>query len=58
MIKYAKMTFYDNVGEVIDHDYEGDPGNYWKLVKKLLGSSGTTESIPTYLLMIKIKQIY
>ncbi|PJE78143.1 hypothetical protein CI610_02928 [invertebrate metagenome] len=46
MKKFAKTSFYDNVGDLIDYYYSGDPKNYWKLIKRLINNSGT-ESIPT-----------
>lgn len=46
MNKFAKSSFYDNIGDLIDYYYSRDPKNYWKLVKRRIGDSGS-ESIPT-----------
>ncbi|PJE77993.1 hypothetical protein CI610_03077 [invertebrate metagenome] len=47
MKKYARQSFYENVGNLIEFYHSSDPKNYWRLVKRLMGNSETSRPIPT-----------
>lgn len=47
MKKYSRSNFYENVHGMIDNYFSTDPKAYWRLIKRLLKSSGTSPIIPT-----------
>ena len=49
MKKYARNNFYENVHGLIDQLQYKDSKSYWKLIKKLMKSSGSSTAIPPLL---------
>ena len=49
MKKYARLSFYENINEVVDKLYTGDPKSYWKFINRITKQSGTTSVIPPLL---------
>ncbi|OWF47171.1 RNA-directed DNA polymerase from transposon BS [Mizuhopecten yessoensis] len=47
MKKYSRLDFYENVHGIIDDYFSSDPKAYWRLIKRLMKSSGTSQTIPT-----------
>ena len=46
MKKHARLLFYENVHGIIEEFVSSDPKSYWRLIKRLLKSTGTSQSIP------------
>ena len=47
MKKFARLNFYENVNGIIERYSSSDPKSYWKLIKNLIKSNGSSQSIPS-----------
>jgi hypothetical protein len=46
MKKYARLSFYENVSELIDQYSKTDSKAYWKLMKKVINTNHSIEIPP------------
>ena len=47
MKKHARISFFENVHDIVDGFSSSNPKSYWRLIKRLIKSSGTSQPIPT-----------